>query len=220
MERKLYALCRRFRIACITISHRPALREFHDLQLTILGDDACGYRLDRLPATAYNHGAQLTADGDAAASSSGGSSSSSAVVLRSVEDEHCPRPSQSHQSHQSLASPRSPLPPVSPFTATDRAAKLCHEEAQKIGSSTPLGLSLQHMWVMFRLGLSKETSFGGGRIMRQPDLNGMLTLAALAGGILTQAAILLMGTTSFAKMMRAVFSQDIASFRRLLLVGA
>jgi len=58
MERKLYELCRRFKISCITISHRPALREFHDIQLTILGNEACGYQLDRLPSTKSNRGAE------------------------------------------------------------------------------------------------------------------------------------------------------------------
>ena len=39
MERKLYAICKRYHITYVTISHRPALMAYHDTSLAI-GDGA------------------------------------------------------------------------------------------------------------------------------------------------------------------------------------
>ena len=45
MERELYAICAEMGVSFITISHRPALRAFHDRMLTI-GDGKGGYTLE------------------------------------------------------------------------------------------------------------------------------------------------------------------------------
>ena len=199
MERKLYDLCRRFRISCITISHRPALREFHDIQLTILGDETCGYELDRLPATSSNRGGfgaeeskeeQPISDGTASATDS----LLSASQLRekyALDNAH----SKTHtQSKQQLVS-KSPK------------------------AKTPFVVSLHNMWTMFRLGISREISFGAGRRVRYADAKVVAILAGIAASIVAQATILIYGTGTFAKMMRAVFAQDRPHFHRLLLQG-
>ncbi|EDQ89564.1 uncharacterized protein MONBRDRAFT_8117 [Monosiga brevicollis MX1] len=46
MERRLYELCAKYNITCITISHRPALIAFHDLKLEL--DGTGGYLLERI----------------------------------------------------------------------------------------------------------------------------------------------------------------------------
>eukprot|EP00501_MAST-03F_sp_TOSAG23-6_P000624 GSMAST32.ASY1.ANO1.645.1 assembled CDS len=43
MERRLYNICAKRNITCITISHRPALAKFHDVVLNILKDGKGGW---------------------------------------------------------------------------------------------------------------------------------------------------------------------------------
>eukprot|EP01052_Picozoa_sp_SAG31_P012968 SAG31_NODE_770_length_12217_cov_2.855174_4_plen_442_part_00 len=47
MERRLYEICRKLRIAYVTISHRPALQAYHESCLSI-GDGKCGYKLETI----------------------------------------------------------------------------------------------------------------------------------------------------------------------------
>lgn len=47
MERRLYDMCNEMQITYITISHRPALRMYHDEMLTI-GDGKCGWKLEKI----------------------------------------------------------------------------------------------------------------------------------------------------------------------------
>ncbi|EGD77957.1 ATP-binding cassette [Salpingoeca rosetta] len=65
MERRLYRLCAKYNITCITISHRPALTAFHDLRLEL--DGKGGYDVQEL---AHNTTAMLRHSSDSSSSSS------------------------------------------------------------------------------------------------------------------------------------------------------
>ena len=49
MELRLFHICHDLNITYITISHRPALQQFHDRILSI-GDGKCGYKITKVPA--------------------------------------------------------------------------------------------------------------------------------------------------------------------------
>ena len=72
MERKLYDMCTERGISCVTISHRPVLRKYHDLVLNILADGEGGYTHTLTYANKRRLGLALSAEEQGALSAAGG----------------------------------------------------------------------------------------------------------------------------------------------------
>jgi len=70
MELRLFRICKDLKISYITISHRPALRQFHDRILAI-GDGKCGFSITDVPAAEREQKSQLKDSGFAPQVSAG-----------------------------------------------------------------------------------------------------------------------------------------------------
>lgn len=76
MERKLYDTCTERGISCVTISHRPVLRRYHDLILNVLADGEGGYTHTMTYSNKLRLGIKLAAEESAALRAAGGDAAS------------------------------------------------------------------------------------------------------------------------------------------------
>jgi hypothetical protein len=60
MEQRLYKICDNNKITYITIAHRPVLRAYHDISLTI-GDGKQGWKLEKIDGAKERMRAKLLA---------------------------------------------------------------------------------------------------------------------------------------------------------------